>query len=77
VLVKYLSFSLLAFVLEFWIERIGRPSEGVQQGGKIRSGEDLEAKGLVEYAFDVIYWTWGCLITVALFGERAWWLWVG
>lgn len=37
-------------------------------------GGDLEAKGLTEYFWDVIYWTWIDLALVILFGNRAWWL---
>lgn len=39
-------------------------------------GEDLDAKGLMEYMWDVIHVTWGCLAGVAVFGEWVWWLWV-
>lgn len=38
------------------------------------AGGDLEAKGLTEYLWDVIYWTWINLGLVILFGNRAWWL---
>jgi hypothetical protein len=31
---------------------------------------------LTEYMWDVLYWTWGCIGAVCLFGDRAWWLWV-
>ena len=41
-----------------------------------RSGEDLEAKGLTEYMWDVLYWTWGCTVIAGLFGNKAWWLWI-
>jgi hypothetical protein len=73
--VTYLIISIPAFLIEFWLEKIGRPSPE-QAGARIKAGEDLEAKGLTEYMFDVVYWTWGCLITVAMFGEKAWWMWV-
>lgn len=39
------------------------------------SGEDLEAKGLTEYLWDVLYWSWGCTVLAALFGNRVWWAW--
>ncbi|KAI4250611.1 MAG: hypothetical protein L6R40_000211 [Gallowayella cf. fulva] len=68
----YLLLSTPAFVIEFWFERAGRPVTA-PSGELKRSGEDLEAKGLTEYMWDVLYWTWGCTATVAVFGDRAWW----
>lgn len=62
--------------LEFWLERIGRPSYVAGTRDVRRPGEDLEAKGLTEYMWDVIYWTWTCTLVAAAFGDRAWWLWV-
>lgn len=41
-----------------------------------RSGEDLEAKGLTEYMWDILYWTWGCTSIAAIFGEKAWWAYI-
>lgn len=29
----------------------------------------------MEYMWDVIYVTWGCLVGVALLGEWVWWFW--
>jgi len=26
--------------------------------------------------WDVLYWTWGCMGAVCIFGDRAWWLWI-
>ena len=70
----YLILSAPAFVIEFWFENIGRPKYG--QGGEVkRAGEDLEAKGLTEYMFDVLYWTWGTLAVSAVVGNKGWWLW--
>lgn len=34
----------------------------------------MDAKGLADYMWDVIYWTWINLTLVALFGDWAWWL---
>jgi len=42
-----------------------------------RSGEDLEAKGLTEYMWDILYWTYGCLVLTALFGDWGWFAYVG
>lgn len=41
-----------------------------------RAGEDLDAKGLTEYMWDVVYWTYGCITMAAILGDYAWWLWV-
>jgi len=60
-------------------ERNSRPkyNAGVSEGDQLRSsGEDLEAKGVMEWMWDVMYWTWGCVVLVSLFGDRAWWLYV-
>ena len=38
-----------------------------------RAGEDLGAKGLTEWMWDVLYWSWGCLGLVTVLGDRAWW----
>ncbi|KAL8686439.1 MAG: hypothetical protein Q9218_007105 [Villophora microphyllina] len=67
--------SLPAFVIEFWFERIGRPV--IATNGELKkSGEDLEAKGLTDYMWDVLYWTWGCTAIAAVFGNRAWYGWI-
>lgn len=71
----YALLSFPAFVIEFWFERIARPIY-TANGDLKRTGEDLEAKGLTEYLWDVLYWTWGCMALAALFGNVAWWLWV-
>ena len=68
--ILYIALSAPAWSIEAWFERAGRPRHG-------RSGDDLEAKGLTEYMFDVLYWTWGTLVAVVVFGDRAWWLWAG
>lgn len=33
----------------------------------------MEAKGLTEWLWDVLYWTWGCIAIAAVFGNKAWW----
>ncbi|KAL8824464.1 MAG: hypothetical protein Q9170_008144 [Blastenia crenularia] len=76
--VTYFSYGLLAglaFALEVWLERIGRPTVG-PIGELKKAGEDLEAKGLTEYMWDILYWTWGCIVTAAIFGDKAWWGWI-
>ncbi|KAI9711568.1 MAG: hypothetical protein M1820_002133 [Bogoriella megaspora] len=74
-LIRYLLLSSPALIIQFWFERIGRPTHGVN-GELKRSGEDLEAKGLTEWMWDVLYWTYGCLLFVILLGDSAWWLYV-
>jgi len=74
-LLAWILLSLPALLIEFWFERIGRPtyvSEGSARELK-RAGEDLEAKGLTEWMWDVVYWTWGCLGFVAVLGDWVWW----
>lgn len=61
-------------MIEFWLEKIGRPVTA-PNGDLKKSGEDLEAKGLTEYLWDVLYWSWGCIAAASVFGNRAWWLW--
>ena len=70
----YVILSLPALVIEFWLERIGRPTHA-PNGDLKRSGEDLEAKGLTEFMWDVLYWTWGCVVAASLLGNKGWWLW--
>lgn len=61
-------------LINFQFERLGRPTyDG--EGAVKRAGEDLEAKGLTEYMWDVTYWTYGCVLLAAVLGDWAWWLW--
>ncbi|KAI9762215.1 MAG: anaphase-promoting complex subunit cdc27 [Chaenotheca gracillima] len=79
----YILLSAPGLIIEFWFERIGRPKyhagtaagAGAGAGELRRSGEDLEAKGLTEWMWDVLYWTWGCVGVVAVLGDWGWWLW--
>ena len=70
----YFTLTVPAFVIEFWFEKIGRPTYG-SNGELRRPGEDLDAKGLTEYMFDVLYWSLGTTLLAGMFGEKAWWLW--
>jgi hypothetical protein len=65
--------NLPALIIEFWFERIGRPTHA--NGDLKRSGEDLEAKGLTEWMWDITYWTWFCVVLAALVGNKAWYAW--
>lgn len=71
----YILLSSPAFAIEFWLEKIGRPTTA-QNGELKKSGEDLDAQGLAEYLWDVLYWSWGCIGLSSLFGDKAWWAWV-
>jgi hypothetical protein len=76
-IVLYLALSAPALAIEYWLETIGRPRYGGAQPGDLKSaGEDLDAKGLTEFLWDVLYWSWGCLVMAGMVGDRAWWLWV-
>lgn len=77
-LVKYTILSAPALVIECIFELNGRPkyTSYAASAELRRSGDDLEAKGLTEWMWDVLYWTWGCTVLVALVGDWAWWLYV-
>jgi hypothetical protein len=72
-LIPYLLLSAPALVLEFYLDRLGRPSYAAD-GSLRRAGEDLEAKGLTEFMWDIVYWTWINIALVVMFGDKAWWL---
>ncbi|KAL6716786.1 hypothetical protein ACLMJK_004698 [Lecanora helva] len=71
----YALLSAPALAIEFWLEKIGRPTYA-ENGELRRSGEDLDAKGLTEFLWDVLYWTWACVAAAALVGNKAWWMYV-
>lgn len=62
-------------IIEFWFERIARPAYKAD-GDLQRAGEDLEAKGLTEWMWDITYWTWGNVVFAAVLGNWAWWAWM-
>ncbi|KAF1988729.1 DUF788 domain protein, partial [Aulographum hederae CBS 113979] len=72
----YIFLSAPSLIIQFWFERIGRPTYGSEPGELLKSGEDLEAKGLTEWMWDVLYWTYGCLVMAAIFGDWVWWTWL-
>jgi SRP-independent targeting protein 2/TMEM208 len=72
-LTPYLILSAPALVLQFYLDRLGRPSYAAD-GSLRRAGEDLEAKGLTEFTWDIVYWTWINIVLVIVFGDKAWWL---
>lgn len=72
-LILYVLLSAPALAIEFWLEKIGRPTY-TENGELRRPGEDLEAKGLTEFMWDVLYWTWACIAAAAMMGNKAWWM---
>lgn len=74
-LYRYLLLSAPSLLIQAFFERNSRPSFGAN-GEVKRAGEDLDAKGLTEWMWDVVYWTYGCLVLVSVLGDWAWWLWV-
>ena len=74
-LLLYVLLSAPALTIEFWLEKIGRPSYA-ENGELKKAGEDMDAKGLTEYMWDVLYWTWACIAAAALVGNKAWWMYI-
>ncbi|KAF2027167.1 hypothetical protein EK21DRAFT_91717 [Setomelanomma holmii] len=73
-LILYLLFSAPQLLIQFVFESQSRPA--LDSNGSIkRAGADLEAKGLTEYMWDIVYWSYGCIFFAALIGDKAWWLW--
>lgn len=54
------------------MDSIARPRYDAA-GNLQKAGEDLDAPGLTEYFWDVIYWTWINVISVIILGNLAWW----
>lgn len=74
-LVTYGLLSTPSLICEYVLESSGRPKYDAQTKALIKSGEDLNAAGLTEYMFDVVWVTWASLIAVILFGNWGWLLW--
>jgi len=73
----YLLYFLLggpSAVIVILFQRNSSPTYA-PNGDLKKPGDDLEAKGLTEYLFDILYWTWGTIALAAIFGDRAWWAW--
>ncbi|KAK2762597.1 hypothetical protein FQN54_000770 [Arachnomyces sp. PD_36] len=75
-ILTYFLLTTPSLTIEFFLERLGRPTYNSADGSMRSPGKDLAEKGLTEYMWDVLYWTWGCMGAVCVFGDRAWWLWV-
>ncbi|CAF9938925.1 MAG: hypothetical protein ALECFALPRED_007927 [Alectoria fallacina] len=72
-LLLWVLLSSPAWVVEFWLEKIGRPTYA-ENGELKKSGEDLEAKGLTDFMWDLMYWTWACIAAASMVGDKAWWM---
>jgi SRP-independent targeting protein 2/TMEM208 len=73
-IVSYALISGLALAVEIFFEFNSRPKHDAA-GNITRAGDDLEARGLTEYLFDVMYWTWGTVVVATFLGDRSWWMW--
>ncbi|EJD53856.1 DUF788-domain-containing protein [Auricularia subglabra TFB-10046 SS5] len=56
-----------------FLVRAGTPRRDAS-GELISSGDDLSQAGVIEWAHDVLYVTWGCQVGSALLGEWFWYL---
>lgn len=73
-LLRYFLISTPSWIIEVWLESVGRPTY-TENGEVKRAGEDMEAQGLTEWMWDVLYWTWGCVGFAAVLGDWVWWAW--
>ena len=70
---RYIILSIPGLFIEAYLHILATPSYGPD--GDIRSaGSDLSEKGLTEFMWDIVYWTWINLIAVMVLGNWAWWL---
>jgi hypothetical protein len=70
---RYALLTLPAIVIEVYMDRLAQPTYK-PDGTLRRAGEDLDAAGLTEFMWDVLYWTWINMIAVLVLGNWAWWL---
>ncbi|KAK5170301.1 uncharacterized protein LTR77_004888 [Saxophila tyrrhenica] len=76
-LLPYILLSAPSIIIEAYFERLSRPTYTTSEPRTLkRAGEDLQAPGLTEWMWDLLYWTWGCVVLVAVIGDRGWWAWV-
>ena len=73
-LALYLVLASPQLLVQLYLERLGRPARG-PDGTLVRAGADLAAPGLTESLWDLVYWTYGCVVLAALAGVWAWLLW--
>lgn len=72
----YLLCSLPAFLLQFQLERMGRPKYDTSKPGQkilISAGDDLSQEGLTEWFHDVLYLTWACDVLAPATGTNKVW----
>ncbi|GMM32167.1 Snd2 protein [Martiniozyma asiatica (nom. inval.)] len=76
--IYWLIFSTPAFIFEYIVESIGRPTYSINEKGYEildRPGDDLQQEGLTEYMFDIIYLTLIIDILMCVLGTmKVWWL---
>ena len=68
----YILLSAPALLIEVYLDILARPQYH-PNGDLRRAGEDLDAKGLTEFMWDIVYWTWINLVFVVILGNKAWW----
>lgn len=73
-LLLYLALASPQILINFLFEKQSRPVNAAD-GSVKRAGEDLDAKGLTEYLWDVTYWTYGVLVLATFLGDWAWIFW--
>ena len=72
-LTKYLLLSAPSVLTEYYLDKLGRPRYSAN-GELSHPGEDMAAKGVTEYLWDIVHATWVCLGLVGVLGEWAWWV---
>lgn len=73
----YFLFSIPAFICQYIVENIGRPTFKINEDGYkvlVKAGDDLQQAGLTEYMFDIIYLTLFIDILMCIFGSMKVWI---
>ncbi|KAL9056513.1 MAG: hypothetical protein Q9162_002889 [Coniocarpon cinnabarinum] len=73
-LLLYVLLSAPSLGIETVFELISRPKH-LPNGEVQKAGEDLAQGGVTEWMWDIVYWTWACLVLVSVLGDWAWWAW--
>jgi len=74
-LLLWFCLSIPSFFCQLTLEKAGRPQYDSTTKALKSAGEDLNAPGLTEYMWDIIWVTWACTVLAAFFGNWAWFLW--
>ncbi|KAK7206672.1 hypothetical protein BZA70DRAFT_288141 [Myxozyma melibiosi] len=69
----FVIFSIPAWIIEYQLERIGRPKFNPANGSLVSAGDDLHQAGLTEWLFDIVYVTLACDILAVIIGRS--WVW--